>query len=375
VLVAFAPRAKQRRWTVLLRLFMAIPLAVVLFFIEIATFVVVVIGWFGALFIGRTPSFTRDLVTITLRLQLRLSTYVNLLSDRFPGFSLEAKPEDHAHLAVPEATRMNRAAVFFRLILAIPVSILSSVVQAGLVVILFFMWFVVLITGWLPQPVFDAGRAALRFQTRFSAYYSLLVPTYPGGLFGDGKTAASSTLESQSELESESAPSSGSPWDLIVGKGGRRVLIVAIVLGTGVYIARIAGQVGVKSTFQQQQNLVNASNGIVQDINRFESQGKACQSEVAAVACLEHNDHTLAQQLTSFSSTLSGNESAGINVSTITTARTDALHLATLFFHAASAGPTRADYQSAVNDVQLDVAATHVQNSINSLQTALNNAP
>jgi Domain of unknown function (DUF4389) len=52
VLVSFAPRAKQRRWTVLLRFFMALPLAVVVILFGVATLAVVVIGWFGALFTG-----------------------------------------------------------------------------------------------------------------------------------------------------------------------------------------------------------------------------------------------------------------------------------------------------------------------------------
>ncbi len=348
---------------------MAIPLVVVLVFIEIATFVLVVIGWFGALFASRTPTFTRDLVTITLRLQLRLSSYTNLLSDKFPGFSLEAKADDFVHLAVPEGTHMNRAAVFFRLILAIPVGILASLVQLGLGVILFFMWFVILITGWLPQSVFDAGRAALRFQARYSAYYYLLVPTYPGGLFGDGHAAPVGGPAAAPGWESPS------PWSLIIGKGGRRVLVVAMVLGVGAYVGNIALNVEINSKVGQQQNLENAHNRIVHDINRFQVRGRACQPLVSSAVCLEHNDHTLAQQLTSFSAALLGNENAGISVNTITGARSAALHLATLFLSASNAGATKEDYQREVNEAQLDEAATRVESALNSLQSALNNAP
>src|SRR5580698_7598961 len=72
LLVSFPPRERQRRWTVLLRLILAIPLTVVVVFIGIAAFVVVVIGWFAALFTGRVPEFVRNLVTIYLRAGLRL---------------------------------------------------------------------------------------------------------------------------------------------------------------------------------------------------------------------------------------------------------------------------------------------------------------
>ena len=111
VLVSFADRAKQRRWTVLLRMFMALPLSIVLLVFCIGTLVVTIIGWFGALFIGRTPKFTRDLTTITLRLLMRLVAYTQLLNDRFPSFALEDRPEDMVRFAVPEGTRMNRWAV------------------------------------------------------------------------------------------------------------------------------------------------------------------------------------------------------------------------------------------------------------------------
>ena len=60
VLIAFAGSAPQSRLTVLIRLLMAIPHFVVLWALAIAAYVVVIIGWFGALFTGRLPSFAAD---------------------------------------------------------------------------------------------------------------------------------------------------------------------------------------------------------------------------------------------------------------------------------------------------------------------------
>src|ERR1700722_19379195 len=79
LLVSLPPRERQRRWTVLLRLILAITLTVV----------VVFIGWFSALFTGRVPDFVRNLVTIYLRAGLRVQAYVMLLTDRFPPFDTE----------------------------------------------------------------------------------------------------------------------------------------------------------------------------------------------------------------------------------------------------------------------------------------------
>ena len=55
VLVAFAGPAPQSRLTVLIRALMVIPHIVVLWALAIAAYVVVIIGWFGALFTGRLP--------------------------------------------------------------------------------------------------------------------------------------------------------------------------------------------------------------------------------------------------------------------------------------------------------------------------------
>jgi Domain of unknown function (DUF4389) len=64
VLVAFAGPAPQSRLTVLVRLILAIPQFVVVWLLGIAAMVVVLIGWFGALFTGRLPVFaTRPMPT------------------------------------------------------------------------------------------------------------------------------------------------------------------------------------------------------------------------------------------------------------------------------------------------------------------------
>ena len=54
--VIMPERAKQRRWTVLLRAILAIPLEVVVIAVGIAAVVSVVLGWFAALVTGRAPS-------------------------------------------------------------------------------------------------------------------------------------------------------------------------------------------------------------------------------------------------------------------------------------------------------------------------------
>jgi uncharacterized protein DUF4389 len=372
LLAAFPVRARQRRWTVLVRLLLAIPLTVVLLFISIATFALVFVGWFGALCMGRTPKFTRDMVTIFLRLSLRLQAYGSLMTDQFPGFTLDESATDQTRIAVPNPTTMSRPAVFFRLILAIPVYFFSGVVSLGLVPFVFVMWFVVLVTGWLPSSMHAAFGAAYRYQARFAAYNYLLVPTYPWGLFGD-QAVVTGTVQHPaiSDPANDNGPPARSPWNLVLGRGSKWVLIVAIVLGVPSSIGLQVLNFHSSSAYQRQQ-LIGANNALVQDISQFSANGKTCQTSTHSVRCLEANDHTIAEQLTNFANTLDNNSSAGIDPGVITRAEHDAQSLAGLFYLATNAGPTKSDYQHTANAVKLDEAALQMERALGALQQALN---
>ena len=208
----------------------------------------VVLGWFAALVVGRAPTFVRSIVTVSLRLLLRLEAYQFLLTDRFPPFSTEDVPDYDAHLAVPPATNLNRAAVLFRLVLVIPASIAARIVGLGVYIILFFMWFVVLITGWLPKPVHEIAQAFIRYEVRLIGYFNLLVPTYPGEIFGDvvlptpiilpadnttgsvGSSADAPTAvpppapAAASVSQSPSQNRQPQPWMLVLSMGAKRLL-------------------------------------------------------------------------------------------------------------------------------------------------------
>ena len=77
------------RWLPLVKWFLAIPHFIVLFFLDIAAIVVVVIAWFAILFTGRYPEGMFDFVVGVMRWSLRVTAYAFLLvTDRYPPFSL-----------------------------------------------------------------------------------------------------------------------------------------------------------------------------------------------------------------------------------------------------------------------------------------------
>jgi Domain of unknown function (DUF4389) len=370
LLVALPERARQRRWTVLLRVILAIPLAVVVLVIGIGAFVVVVIGWFAAVFTGRVPDFVRRLVTVYLRLGLRLQAYLMLLTDRFPPFDTQDVPDYPVHVAVPYATRMNRAAVFFRIVLVLPVSLLSSVLGFGYGLIAFFMWVVTLITGWLPASVHDANRAILRFQTRVNAYMLLLVPTYPAQLFGDARSGLPTGSSGDAATATDPVGGAGAPqapaWNLFLGKGARRVLVLVIVLGVPAYI----GSTVLRFTLEDHAGLIAQNNQLANGLNQFIASSNACRTDPDPVTCQEGADLVLSRELQNFVDNVQGTSAFGVSQSVIVQVTADADNAETVTAALADAGPTSADYQN----VYLRVHAEKVLTQLVSGQTQLKNA-
>jgi hypothetical protein len=181
--MAFAGPARQRRVTTAFRLLLAIPHFLVLYVLAIAAEVVAVIAWFAALFTGRLPAGLADFLTGWLRWSARVYAYVGLLTDQYPPFALADADYPVRLSAAPG--RLNRLAVLFRLILAIPAWLLFVLIGYGAVVIGVVIWLIVLITGTMPAPLHQAVAAVVRYGARFYGYFFLMSGTYPGGLFGD----------------------------------------------------------------------------------------------------------------------------------------------------------------------------------------------
>jgi hypothetical protein len=85
------PDAKRdlNRWLPLVKWFLAIPHYVVLFFLDLAVIVVVVVAWFAILFTGRYPRGLFAFVEGVIRWHNRVLAYAFvLITDQYPPFSL-----------------------------------------------------------------------------------------------------------------------------------------------------------------------------------------------------------------------------------------------------------------------------------------------
>jgi hypothetical protein len=186
----YAGTASQGRLSVGFRIILAIPQIIVLYFLFIALLVVAVIGWFGALFMGRLPDWAHSFISGVVRWSTRVGAYLLLLTDRYPPFSLD--DEDYpARPILPAPGPLNRWAVLFRIILFVPAAVFLQIVQYGLTApLLLVMWFVVLIRGSMPPALYLAYAALLRYETRSHSWFVMLTSEYPWGMLGDQVQAA-----------------------------------------------------------------------------------------------------------------------------------------------------------------------------------------
>jgi hypothetical protein len=197
---------------------MVIPQLFVLILLNIAAFFAVVAAWFVALVTGRLNDPLREFIAGVLRWNIRVEGYFYFLTDDYAPFSLDEEENYPLRLAIPPPTELNRAAVLFRIVLAFPAAIVANILGAGLSIMAIGSWFMLLVTGELPGPLFEATRAVIRYQSRFYGYLIMLTPEYPMGVFGDGTSQLPATDASEA-------------WSIRLSDGGRTAMIVVIVLG------------------------------------------------------------------------------------------------------------------------------------------------
>ena len=364
ILTAFAGPGRQRRVTVLFRPLLVIPHYIVLYALGIAVEIVAVICWFAALFTGRLPDGLADFLVGWLRWSTRVFAYVGLLTDQYPPFTLADADYPVRVSAAPG--RLNRLAVLFRIILALPIAILVGILWSGVLLAGLVIWLIVLITGTMPGPAYQAVAAAVRFGARFYGYFYLMSGTYPGGLFGDPAAAdaaaaaagqvaagpvavspgaepaqpdaarpAASPLDAaqppaaqpgeavqpgyeQSAYAAPDAahraataswPADPRAWRLVLSSGAKQLVGLFIVLGSIVLVGYISVGVVAASHAATDATRVNAINSVSaahaklsRQLSGLSQQITACQSRSAVLSCVTKLDEQAAQDFGAFAS-------------------------------------------------------------------------
>ncbi len=171
---------RRSRLTTFFRLLLVIPHLIVIWAYSLIAALAVFVAWFAIVFTARYPRGLYDFVAGFHRYYARVMGYYNLLADPYPPFSGRVDPEYPVQLDIgPPLEKYSRMLTFFRIILLIPVWIISYVlgIVGGLLV--FLAWFVVVITGRMPQGMQRIIEYCYSYLLRAGVYGSLLTEAFP----------------------------------------------------------------------------------------------------------------------------------------------------------------------------------------------------
>ena len=409
VQVAVAPTARQRRVTVAFRLILAIPHLFVLHFLAIAAGVVVFIGWWGALFMGHLPDFAANYLSGYMQWYARVYGYVFLLTDVYPPFALEDEPGYPVRLAVAQE-RLNRLAVLFRIILAIPAGIAAGAAIAGATLVSIVAWLVTLITGELPATLHLAFTAVLRYHFRYYCYWLLLTPTYPGGLFGDaagapgyvgeppatgygvpgygppGYETAGSVYGTPPGYDAPGGYGTPRPvfqpasWRLTLSSAARGLVVLFLALGALIWIGVIVVDSIAATNATNRSNTVNTANHAINQLNnsygtltsnltKWQATVKACDTNFT---CVTKADGSAAAYFSTFASQLQATPMPSGAAAAASKLHSDATQAARDFTRLSKA-TTVSQYQKAVASTGLQQTLDTFDQDFNALGTALEN--
>jgi hypothetical protein len=171
------PRSRLKTF---FRFFLAIPWMILGAIYGIALVVLFVIAWFGVLILGRYPETLHRWISGILRFSARFGAFLYLLTDAWPQVGWGEEPEHPVRIAVaPRAASQSRLKALFRVILMIPLFVISYgigwILQGGVVA----SWLTIVFRGYQPQWVESALIGALTWQIRFNGYFLLLTDVYP----------------------------------------------------------------------------------------------------------------------------------------------------------------------------------------------------
>ena len=183
------PDRPLNRLTTFFRLFMVIPIAIVLALIEAGGYAYgggKAAGAIGAaglvvlptllliLFRQKYPRWWFDWNQELLRFSNRVTAYIALMDDHYP--STDEEQSVHLDFPYPDVPReLNRWLPLVKWFLAIPHYVVLFFLDIGAIVVVIIAWFAILFTGRYPRALFDFVEGVIRWHNRVIGYAFLLV--------------------------------------------------------------------------------------------------------------------------------------------------------------------------------------------------------
>ena len=176
---------KVNRWRVVGNFILAIPHIVILSVVGSIDSLVSVFSWIAIVFTGRLPQGLADFQCMLIRYNTRVGTYISFLRNTYPPFDFDATATDNGgdpEVLIsfrPELDGRKRASVFFRIILLIPVAVMTIVWTVVALFASVVGFISVLFLGRWPTGLRDFMVSYYRFSVRTTAYANLLTDQFP----------------------------------------------------------------------------------------------------------------------------------------------------------------------------------------------------
>jgi Domain of unknown function (DUF4389) len=188
----------RARLTVVVRIVLAIPHFIWIALWGVVTWAAVLTSWFATLYDGRNPDILHDFVAKYVKYVTHVYAYVCLAAQPYPPFDgRDGYPVD---LTIAAAQRQNRWTVVFRLILAVPATLIAATLIGGqdfslrgdsakggfafyspglLHLVAVLGWFSILARGRMSRGLRDVVAYALAYGAQLWGYLFLLTDRYP----------------------------------------------------------------------------------------------------------------------------------------------------------------------------------------------------
>jgi len=168
------------RWTTFFRPLLAIPWIIVGVFWAILFLFTHFFAWIAIIVTGRYPEWLYEFNSGVVRFGVRTGAWIYLQTDEWPPFGLADDPSYPIRVNIaPRAESQSRLKAFFRLILALPMLIVSYAVNYMHLWVAAIAWLTIVFRGYQPQGVNNALTFANSFYARLYGYVALLTDDYP----------------------------------------------------------------------------------------------------------------------------------------------------------------------------------------------------
>jgi uncharacterized protein DUF4389 len=185
------------RWTTFFRPILAIPWLIVALFWGLVFIFTHLFAWVAIIVLGRYSESLYNINSGVVRFGVRMGAWVYLQTDEWPPFGLGDDPSYPIRIGIPpRLERQSRLKALFRLILALPMLIVSYAVNYLHLWLAVIAWLTIVFRGYMPEKVNAAMTFANGFYARLYGYIAFLTDDYPP--IGDERGGSTSAVAASS---------------------------------------------------------------------------------------------------------------------------------------------------------------------------------